>query len=46
MLDICIKIEFENGIKADETYFFRKRLVSRHKYEKERSKYSDKARLI
>ncbi len=41
LLDIGIKYVFREGRKIEETYFCRKRLVSRQTYEKARPKYAD-----
>lgn len=41
IMEIEITSEFENGVKADETYFVKKRLVSRKSYEKARLAYPD-----
>lgn len=41
MLDIACTIRFEAGLKVEETYFFRRRMVGRKKYEKERVNFSD-----
>jgi hypothetical protein len=40
-LDIGIHYDFKAGVKVDETYFSRRRLVSRRSYEKARVAYSD-----
>jgi hypothetical protein len=40
-LDIGIKYFFKSGVKTDEMYFFRGRLVSRRVYEKARADYKD-----
>ncbi len=40
-LDIGISYTFQNGIKIEETYFSKKRLVSRKSYEKARVNYQD-----
>ena len=41
MLDIACTIRFEAGLKVEETYFFKRRMVGRKKYEKERVNFSD-----
>lgn len=41
MLDIAIKLEFNGGVKSSEMYFVKQRLVSRKRYEKVRSEYTD-----
>ena len=41
MLDIGVQSNFLNGNKTGETYFVRRRLVSRRSYERARLKYSD-----
>ena len=41
VLDIGIKFEFKAGVKVDETYFSKRRLVSRRTYEKVRIAYPD-----
>ena len=41
MLDIMIDFWFEEGVKTDETYFVKRRLVSRRSYEKARGAYQD-----
>ncbi|HEX3719074.1 MAG TPA: hypothetical protein VH595_13990 [Verrucomicrobiae bacterium] len=41
MLDIGIKFDFKAGVKVDETYFSKRRLVSRRSYEKARIAYPD-----
>jgi len=38
-LDIGISYKFVDGVKIEETYFSKARLVSRKSYEKARSKY-------
>jgi hypothetical protein len=40
-LDIGIKYEFEGGVKVSETYFAKRRMVSRRTYEKARTAYND-----
>ncbi len=40
-LDIGIKYEFEAGVKVYETYFAKRRMVSRRSYEKARTAYAD-----
>lgn len=40
-LDIMIQYDFSNGIKTDETYFVKRRMVSRRSYEKARLAYAD-----
>ena len=44
LLDIAIKYDFGSGVKSGETYFCRRRLVSRRTYEKARKKYKDMPR--
>ena len=41
LLDIGIKYEFEAGVKVRETYFAKRRIVSRRTYEKARVAYAD-----
>jgi hypothetical protein len=41
LLDIGIAYVFRGGVKIEETYFSRKRLVGRRTYEKARAKYPD-----
>jgi hypothetical protein len=41
ILDILIGYSFSNGVKTDETYMFKRRLVSRRSYEKARTAYAD-----
>ena len=41
MLDIGIKYDYIAGVKTGETYFYKRRLVSRRTYEKGRSDYED-----
>jgi|GEM_PF-4324224 hypothetical protein len=41
ILDIAIEFSFSNEVKTQETYFVKKRLVSRRSYEKARVNYSD-----
>ncbi|MBL9162831.1 MAG: hypothetical protein JNL18_08875 [Planctomycetaceae bacterium] len=41
MLDIAMKIEFSAGRKTEETYFVKKRLTGRKRYEKARIAYPD-----
>jgi len=41
VLDIGIRLDFEAGVRVDETYFFKRRLVSRRTYEKMRLAYPD-----
>jgi hypothetical protein len=41
VLDIAIKYDFTAGIKVDETYFAKRRMVSRRTYEKARTAYTD-----
>ncbi|MGB7748363.1 MAG: hypothetical protein WBN75_13875 [Verrucomicrobiia bacterium] len=41
VLDIAIKYDFRAGAKVDETYFAKRRMVSRRTYEKARSSYTD-----
>jgi hypothetical protein len=41
MLDIGITSEFIDGVKASETYFVNRRMVSRKRYEKTRTMYAD-----
>lgn len=41
MLDIAITFDFRQGKKTSETYFVKKRLVSRERYEKARVDYAD-----
>jgi hypothetical protein len=41
MLDIALKVDFDEGTKTEETYFVKRRLVSRSRYEKERLDYPD-----
>ena len=41
ILDIGIKYDFAEGVKVAETYFAKRRLVSRRTYEKARSAYPD-----
>jgi hypothetical protein len=40
-LEIGISYTFQNGVKIEETYFSKKRLISRKSYEKARNNYSD-----
>jgi hypothetical protein len=40
-LDICISFTFQNGLKTHETYFAKKRMVSRKTYEKARINFPD-----
>ncbi|MBN2308625.1 MAG: hypothetical protein JXR94_06615 [Candidatus Hydrogenedentes bacterium] len=40
-LDIAIQIDYANGAKVNETYFSKRRLVTRKTYEKARAAYSD-----
>ena len=40
MLEFGISMDFDKGNKISETYFFKKRMVSRKKYEKERVELS------
>ena len=40
-LDIGIRYEFSAGVKVDESYFAKRRLVSRRTYEKARLAYTD-----
>jgi hypothetical protein len=41
LLEIGIKYDFKAGVKVDETYFAKRRLVSRRSYEKARVVYPD-----
>jgi len=41
VLDIGIRLDFDAGVKVDETYFSKRRLVSRRAYEKARLAYPD-----
>jgi len=41
LLEIAIKYEFDKGVKIDEVYFAKKRMVSRRSYEKARINYPD-----
>jgi hypothetical protein len=41
VLDIAIKYDFKAGAKVDETYFAKRRMVSRRTYEKARVAYPD-----
>ena len=41
MLDIAVNMEFSNGQKTEETYFVKKRLAGRKRYEKARGGYPD-----
>lgn len=40
-LDVAIKYDFRAGVKVDETYFAKGRLVGRRTYEKTRTTYTD-----
>ena len=40
-MDIAIKYDFRAGAKVDETYFTKRRMVSRRTYEKARATYTD-----
>jgi hypothetical protein len=41
MLDISISMKYKGGLKIEETYFVKPRLVGRKRYEKARLNYSD-----
>src|SRR5580698_5237396 len=41
ILDIMIEFVFKDGVKTDEMYFVKHRLVSRRSYEKARGAYPD-----
>jgi len=41
VLDIAIKYDFRSGKKVSETYFAKRRMVSRRTYEKARTNYTD-----
>jgi hypothetical protein len=41
VLDIAIQTSFKDGIKTDELYFAKRRMVSRRSYEKNRIGYAD-----
>ncbi len=41
LLDIGIKYDFRGGVKVEETYFAKRRMVSRRTYEKARMAYPD-----
>jgi len=41
VMDIAIKYNFRAGVKIDETYFAKRRMVSRRTYEKARAAYPD-----
>ena len=40
-LEIAIKYDFREGVKIDETYFSKRRIVGRRTYEKARAAYAD-----
>jgi hypothetical protein len=40
-VDICITFAFRNGAKIDESYFAKRKMVSRKTYEKARLNYPD-----
>ena len=41
ILEIAIKYTFSKGVKTDELYFAKRRMVSRRTYEKARIDYAD-----